>query len=94
MHLSEFLHLILPTTGIKYLALQKTRRTDGRSTYHHHRFDTIDALATAAVGYDRQGEHVYMALAGFDAPIQVGDKVKRRTQAQALTAKAFWLDID
>lgn len=99
MNLSEFLRLILPSTGIKYLALSKPRPDgSGRNYYTHRPANDAAAMTAAAVGYDRQGEHVFYALAGYAPPIPYEKNGKPRKayrrQEQALAAKALWLDID
>lgn len=88
MNTREFLSLVLPSTGLKYLAELRTfEKTEAGKTrtiqyFQHYPYDDAAGLAGAALALDDEGKHVYFALAGFSEPVQAID---RRTGAPGVT---------
>lgn len=93
---------VVPTAGIKYLAELKSFQKDGKdiSYFKHYPYESIGAMAGAALELDEEGCAVYFALAGFSDPVETTNKktgkpkTLYRTQPQAVAVKAFWADID
>lgn len=110
MNTREFFSLILPESGIRYLADLKTAEgTTGAFTFfRHYPQEDIATMASAAMQMDDDGYTVYFACAGFAEPTQAIDKktgeprvnkrgqpvMEYRTQALATHARAMWVDID
>lgn len=89
MNTREFFSLVLPESGIKYLAELRSfdKQEDGKSRtiqyFHHYPFEDLAPMAGAARDLDDEGRVVYFALAGYDEPVQATDK---RTGQPAVTA--------
>lgn len=103
MQTIDFLRDVLPSSGW-YYAAQREQRTDrhGRPFWMwvNTPCDTVDDLAGAVQRADRMKQDAYYALASFHKrTYQVTTprghtKTRSRTQDNAKTLKAFWLDID
>lgn len=89
MNTREFLSLVLPEAGIKYLAELKTFDTNDAGTvktvsyFDHYAFDAVPGMAGAARDLDDEGKTIYFALAGFAEPVQAVD---RKTGKPKVTA--------
>jgi hypothetical protein len=92
----RFLKLVLPEQGY-YIAAVK--RPGGKGGFKPSIFATsVEELWSAIEEHDRNGWETYHACASFKEGVndQAGATQKRlgRTQANALGAKAFWIDLD
>ncbi len=92
----EFLRIILPDDGHKFLALGKT----GREGLKHKAFESLELMAQAIESYDAQNNLiVYHACcsykaASYEAEVNGETKVKYRGAQNWDKAKSFWIDID
>jgi hypothetical protein len=80
MNTRDFLSLILPESGIKYLAESRFFTTDTGEQKHyfkHFPYEDLDEMAAHALGLDDDEKVVYFACAGFDEPAQ---RISRKTK--------------
>lgn len=110
MNTREFFSLLLPSSGIKYVATLDSFTKDGKAIpfFKHYDVSSPAEASARALGLDEEAQTVYFALAGYAEPapsidpktglprMTAGGKPKfdMRTQALATHAKAFWMDID
>src|SRR5882724_3936625 len=91
----RFLKLVLPEQGY-YIAAVK--RPGSKGGFKHIFTASVEELWSVLEEHDRNGWETYHACAGFKEALSdpPGATQKRlgRTQANALGAKAFWLDLD
>jgi hypothetical protein len=87
MLLEDFLSLILPEAGVKFLVV---------NAQAHRAYTDISKLAQAIRAADAKGLTAYHACASYAQASYVDDegKTRYRTAANAEAVKAFWLDID
>lgn len=87
MDTREFLHKILPSSGVYMGAVFWKGLGSGNPPKHYH-YDTIDELADALVNYDTVNErNVFHACASFK-------EAGARKESNALYSKSFRVDID
>lgn len=90
MNTAEFLHFVLPSQGIYFLAVPKNS-----GGFRQTPFNSTDKLASAALAASAKGKNAYFACSSFDKEEYAdGDKIKQRTIDNALFARSQWLDID
>lgn len=92
MDTSSFLRAILPKQGVYFSA---TPREEGG--FAHWAFDDVEDLAEHVVKLSGKGQNAYFACANFAESKyydEAKDKWKRRTQENAISARAQWIDID
>lgn len=110
MNTGDFFSLILPESGIKYLAESRFFEKNGERKHYfkHITCDNIESMAGIARAMDDEERVVYFACAGFAEPkpridrktglVRVkanGDpQMDMRTQELATHVKSVWLDID
>ena len=90
-----FLSLVLPESGLKFLASPNTH-----GGFHHTVFDSVEEMAETSAEWDAQANETYFALGGFLQPYIMGtDKHgnparKMRVQENVGWLRALWVDLD
>lgn len=86
-----FLQLLLPSAGY-YFTGTFTEAGRWRNTAHR----SLDAAASHLASLSAQNKHAYFALASYNEAsyVDAKGKTRRRTQVNARTLKAFFLDLD
>ncbi len=103
MNAEEFLRVVVPAQGIKYLAVLKP----GAVRPAHYDFRHHNQMADAALQFDALGSEVYFALASYNQSVQATDrsgallfhpdgrpKMLKRTASLAQQVQSFWADLD
>ena len=93
METLEFLEVILPPTGVYYIAL--IDRATGRVAHKH--YTNLQDMAEGVASYDSSGKYnVYHACSSFKEPMMTGDdgKKKYRVSSNWDKSKALWIDLD
>lgn len=96
MDTEAFLSLVLPDSGIKFLATP----SDSGFGFHHSAFDDAEHMACTAAEWNAQGAETYFALGGFLQPYIMGtDKHgnparKMRVQENVGWLRSLWVDLD
>ena len=91
-----FLRQVLPQQGYLAAAIKQP----GKKGIRHEFASTIEDLAAAIAGADRDGLEVYFACASYrearnDPPgTPAGQRVLGRTKRNVLAVKSLWLDLD
>ena len=94
MDTQEFLRLVLPKGGIKVLATPTTR--NGYSSWTYSTYQSIQAMAEAALQMDAAGTQVYFAVHGYGdwyADPDTG-KQRLRTQDNVVACRSLYDDFD
>lgn len=88
----QFLRLVLPGGGFKFLAVPFR---SGRG-FAHTAFTDLEFMASHALEWAPQGHNVYFALGGFHQAEIVGVDGKKsyRTQDNVAFLRALWVDLD
>jgi hypothetical protein len=88
----DFLSQHLPSQGVRFVAVKKFEQ----SGMHHTSFSDFESMEVHIRRIAEDNFAVYHACASFERESYVGEdgKRKQRTQANAIYARAFWLDIE
>lgn len=97
MNATDFLELVLPSTG--YIVIAEPIEIAGATNtpYRHHTFEDLDAAVDKAVALNFEHKNVFFALAGFQqAKVwnPTKEKWQTRTQANAGWMRSLFLDLD
>lgn len=105
MNTLDFLKLILPESGVKYLMFLRPRRNGTGHVTAHAATGDIDDLADKILQYDKRDDtNVYFAMASYKEVIYkevartdgsgTFSAVVGRTQDNVREVKSLWLDLD
>lgn len=90
----EFLNIVLPTNGLRCVAVPAQTR-EGRHYYKQLFGETNTWLLEAAQHLDaNRQQNVYYALAGFGGETDPKSGRTVRKQSNVIAVRSFWLDID